>query len=369
MSIPDSDLLDIPEPVKRALVELSRSIDLEKVCNKGANGYTFVGMNRVLNREVAVKFYFWGRDPKYHAEPRNLSAIHSGHVVPIFDAAFVDEEYAYFVMPYFPNGDMDDLIGKGGVSGIKHAVQLTQDILAGLVELHSMRLLHRDLKPQNILINDRGQALIGDFGSVKAIPDGQETVPGSGHSLIFRPPESIRFNHYGFTGDLYQVGILLFQLLGGKLPYDEVAWLSKRERTEYYAIQNNTDRTIFADRIISGKIEQGRVINIETLPPWVCDALRRTVKKACHRVPSHRFESTAAFLAHFAKLASLVHDWQIVDGCPTLLGKVSYRICDSKQNSLYYVEKRIKSGWRRDNAFVYSQIDELVRKIEEVRDI
>jgi serine/threonine protein kinase len=369
MSIPNSDLFDIPEPVKRKLIEFSLSIDLEKVSDKGANGYTFFGMNRVLNREVAVKFYYWGSDPKHHAEPRNLSAIRSDHVVPILDAAFVDEDYAYFMMPYFPNGDMDDLIGKGGVSGIKHAVQLTQDILTGLVELHSLRLLHRDLKPQNILIGERGQALIGDFGSVKVLPEGQETIPGSGHSLIYRPPESIRFNHYGITGDLYQVGILLFQLLGGYLPYNEVDWLNKREMNEYSALISDADRSIFANRVISTKIEQGRVINICTLPPWVCGSLRRTVKRACHIVPSQRFESTAAFLAHIAKLASDIHDWRVVDGCPTLLGKVNYRICDSKQNSLYYVEKRIKSGWRRDNAFVYSKIDELVRIIEEIGDI
>lgn len=357
-------LLAIPNPIKQKLADLSASIDFDKASDKGANGYTFFGKNQVHNRRVAVKFYNWGGDPQYHAEPRNLAAIRSDHVISILDAAFVDNEYAYFVTPFYPKGDMEDLIAKGGVLGNRHAVQLTREVLSGLVELHCLRLLHCDLKPQNVLIDNQGRALIGDFGSVKALPHGTEAVPGSGHSLIYRPPESIATNQYGLRGDLYQVGILLFQLLGGYLPYDEIAWLTKREKREYLAIQNDIDRSIFATRTISSKIQRGRVIDVNTLPPWICKPLRRTVTKACNITPDRRFTSTAEFLAHLARLAPRIHDWQMVQALPTLVGNTSYRIYIRSDRQDLHVEKRIGSGWRRDNSFTAGDISVLVQEIE-----
>jgi len=87
---------------------------------------------------------------------------------------------------------------------------LTRDILSGLSFLHANKLLHRDLKPQNILLADSGSAVIGDFGSVKRLPDGHQTVPGSGHSIIYCPPESASSGTYGISGDIYQVGVTMF---------------------------------------------------------------------------------------------------------------------------------------------------------------
>ena len=75
--------------------------------------------------------------------------------------------------------------------------------------------------------------LIGDFGSVKKIPEDTSTVPGSGHSLIYTPPESITSGKYGIPGDIYQIGMVLYQTLGGHLPYEESVWLNSRELKKY----------------------------------------------------------------------------------------------------------------------------------------
>jgi serine/threonine protein kinase len=216
------ETLDVPMSIKVKLLQLNQNIDFTKRSRKGSNGWLFFGRNRISNQKVAVKFYDWGGDPTYHAEPKNLAAIKSKNVIQILDASFVDRDYAYFLTPYYNHGDLDTEICSG-IQGNIRAVSITRDILSGLSHLHAERLLHRDLKPQNILIGKYKRALIGDFGSVKKVPEERISVPGSGHSLIYTPPESITSGQYGISGDIYQVGIVLFQTLGGAFPYEESA--------------------------------------------------------------------------------------------------------------------------------------------------
>jgi serine/threonine protein kinase len=145
------DILDVPESIKTKLKDLSKHIEITKRSRKGSNGWLFFGQNRIHKQKVAIKFYDWGGDAKYHAEPKNLAAIKSKNVIQILDASFVDRDYAYFLTPYYKHGDLDNEICNG-IRGNIRAVSITRDILSGLSHLHSGALLHRDLKPQNILM-------------------------------------------------------------------------------------------------------------------------------------------------------------------------------------------------------------------------
>ena len=272
------DTLSVPEPIKQKLNDLSKSITFDKQGRKGANGWLFFGQNLVHRQRVAVKFYDWGGDPQYHAEPQFLAQLNADTVISITNASFVDDDYAYFETPFYERGDLDDQLSCGIHENLR-AVRMACDVLSGLSHLHAGGLVHRDLKPQNILLSDDDRAIIGDFGSVKRIPDGHATVPGSGHSLIYRPPESITTNTYGIAGDIYQVGILLYQLLGGSLPYEEVAWLNSRQQREYKRIADPIDQQIFAADAIKNRITSRRILDLHSLPPWVCTQLRRTLSK------------------------------------------------------------------------------------------
>jgi eukaryotic-like serine/threonine-protein kinase len=358
------DTLTVPSPVKQKLRDLSISISFDKQSSKGANGWLFFGTNRLHQQRVAVKFYDWGGDPAYHAEPRYLASLNADNVVTIMDAAFVDAKYAYFVTPFFERGDLDDELSRGIHANLR-AVNFIRDVLSGLSHLHAGRLLHRDLKPQNILVSDDDRALIGDFGSVKRIPDGQLAVPGSGHSLIFRPPESVVTDMYGVTGDLYQVGLVLYQLLGGALPYEETAWLNFCQLKKYRAISDSIDRQVFASAIIKERIKHGRIINLESLPPWVCPQLRRTISKTCNADPQRRYQSCSEFLARIASIRADIHDWRIDEGYPTHHNRMTYRIVNNATTGECLVQKRGTGQWRNDNSFPGSSLEDLVAEIEE----
>ncbi len=358
------DILDVPAPVKEKLLSLRTDIEITRRSRKGANGWLFFGKNRIHQQKVAIKFYDWGGQAIYHAEPKHLASINSTNVISILDASYVDNEYAYFLTPYCKKGDLDKEICSG-IKGNTRALNVTRDILSGLSHLHSQNLLHRDLKAQNILISDDDKGIIGDFGSVKKIPEGNSTVPGSGHSLIYRPPESVSSGLYGIPGDIYQVGILLYQMLGGYLPYEESAWLNSRELNKYRKISDAIDRQIFANECITRKIEKRKIINLSSLPPWVCTPLRTTISRACSLNPQKRYQSCSEFLAKLNAISSDVHDWVIEDGSPTRkCDSCRYRVVLNQKDSYYYVLKEKSAGWRKDNSFEGICLKELVEEIE-----
>ena len=355
------DSLSVPDDIRRSLHDLSESIRFTKHINKGANGWLFFGENLLHRKSVAVKFYNWGGDSSYHAEPAHLARLNSPNVISVMGAALVNNNYAYFITPYHPKGDLDDLIGETELGNIR-AVQIVRAILNGLSHLHGEGLLHRDLKPQNILLSDEGEPIIGDFGSVKKIPEGSQSVPGSGHAIIYRPPESVETGNYGISGDIYQVGIVLFQLLGGHFPYEESSWLNKREVTKYNDTEDLVDRQIYANSIILGKIKRGKVIDNASLPPWVCTTLKRIISKATHKDETKRYQSCSEFLAKLNSAMPSLHNWQIVQGCPTRIGETSYQIQGSCGN--YKINKKRNSDWRRDNSIIANDLKGIVAEIE-----
>ena len=360
------DVFDVPVSIKEKLIELSTSIDINKRSRKGSNGWLFFGQNRIHKQKVALKFYDWSGEAKYHAEPKNLAAINSKNVIKILDASFVDSDYAYFLTPYCKKGDLDTEICNG-IKGNIRAVSVARDILSGLSHLHAQNLLHRDLKAQNILIADDYKAIIGDFGSVKKIPEGNSTVPGSGHSLIYTPPESISSGLFGISGDLYQAGVVFYQILGGKFPYEESSWLNKSDLNRYRCIPDEINRQIFASECIKKKIKRGKIVDPTTLPPWVCVPLRRTISKACNVQPEKRYQSCSEFLARLNSIHDQIHDWKIKDGYPLRQGACRYRILFDNKKSQHFVQKDKGSGWRKDNSFQGQDLQAIVAEIEKYR--
>ena len=354
------DGVGAPEKIRKALRELSINIDFDREATKGANSYLFFGTNRVIGTNVAVKFYYWGSDKTYHAEPQHLAQVQSPNILTIHSAALIDDDWAYFVTPYCQKGDVDDLLQKTCI-GNHEAIDLASQVLSGLTHLHAQRFLHRDLKPSNIYIGDDNRAIIGDFGSVRRLPEGHDSLSASSHSVLYRPPETIRSNKYGYSGDVYQVGILLYQLLGGYLPYEETSWLSRHELKHYNALADPADKSIFVDQCIKSKIASSRILNMSTLPVWVPDSLKKVIKKATNVQPDKRFPNASAFMARLHQLRPDIRNWRIVDGYPTLPADVEFRIVEI--DGIYKVQKNCTGNWRADNSFNSNTFDGLVCEI------
>jgi eukaryotic-like serine/threonine-protein kinase len=353
--------ISIPDSIRVVLDGLSDRYSITTLDRQGGNGYVFKAKNKILDLDVAIKFYYWGSGAQPHTEPRRLLELNSPHILQVFDAGIADDEWAYFVTLYCSEGDLDARLENGFVSN-SQAIALVSDVLSGLSVLHAARLIHRDLKPANIYLRD-ARAIIGDFGSVASLPEGADSVAASQHSVLYRPPESVETNAYTTFGDIYQTGVVLFQLLGGRLPYNEVEWLDRKQREQYNQL-NYPENTCFADQCLLERIRRDRLLDFTSLHPWTSDKLKRVVRKATHLDPFKRFSSAADFLVKLTEALTSLKDWVLQDGCLTLSGPTSYRII--KQNSVYRAQKRKTSAeWRNDNTLdTRNDLRQLILDIE-----
>lgn len=355
----DIKALSAPLEIRGALLEFSKNIEFHREDSKAENGCVFFGTNRVTGMQVTLKYYYWGGKAEYHAEPRQLAQIDAANVLKILDAGLLNEKWAYFITPTCTGGDLDSVLESSPL-GIKSALEYTYQALCGLSHLHASRFLHRDIKPANLYLTEAGAVVIGDFGSVKRLPETATTIPASSHSLIYRPPETIITNSYGIAGDVYQCGLVLYQLLGGLFSYDGLTWLSKREIAQLETLPT-VDKENFIHQCIKAKITAGKAADLASLPPWVPKQIRKIITKACHVEANQRFQSASAFMAKIHENRPAVPDWQVIDGCPTLTAKTSYRIINGETG--YSVQKRVGIDWRNDRTIFGETIEELVEGI------
>jgi len=343
----DLSSLKIPKEIKLKLENIP-SISIKRYIDKSSNGYIFFAHHDILNHDRVIKFYSWAGDSRFHKEPQRLKSIESPNVIKIHHAEMVDDEWAFFVTDYCPEGDLDRKIASKRY-GVHEGLEITRQILNGLSHLHAANLIHQDIKPGNIFLHSQSKVVIGDFGSVKFIPEGLTTTP-SAQSIFYTPPESIIQKKIGTSGDIYQVGIILFQLLGGYFPYEEHAWLDNKQLQLFNNAQDNFERYKIFENTIHRLITKGNLIKINTLPVHVHEDIRKIIRKATHINPGKRYSSCTVFMNELHKSKIQLHDWYIDGEFICLNGHTCYRIkTDKLGNPL--IEKRKDGPWRRDNSY------------------
>ncbi len=309
-------MCELPQAVQQELSALKEHYDNFEENNKGANGYLFFATNKVSHQDVAIKFYAGEVGQHQHDEPRQLASLNSDNVLPIHDARTISDEWGYFITPKCNEGDLDDLIVKK--SSVHLALGTALGICNGVSAIHAKKMLHRDLKPGNIVIHN-DQARIADFGSVKAIESGNEFINASRHSILYRPPESFSTDQYSLKGDVYQIGLLTYQLLGGHLSYDGEEYLSNRDHRTYDQISDPIDKSIFIDNVIKERAESGDLIQLSTLPPWITTSTKRLLKNIIHPNPDNRVSTVADIAAVLTQIRATTFNWQWQEDHPTLL--------------------------------------------------
>ncbi|MBQ8659760.1 MAG: Stk1 family PASTA domain-containing Ser/Thr kinase [Bacilli bacterium] len=196
-----------------------------KSIGEGGMANVYLAYDTILDRDVAVKVLRGdlSNDEKFvrrfQREALNASSLSHPNIVEVYDVGDDNGQY-FIVMEYIDGKNLKDLVKKRGKLTVTEVVDIMSQIADGLSVAHDSYIIHRDIKPQNIMILENGLVKITDFGIAMAMNATQLTqtnsVMGSVHYL---PPEQASGKGSTLKSDIYSMGILMYELLTGTLPY------------------------------------------------------------------------------------------------------------------------------------------------------
>lgn len=199
--------------------------EIEKLIGEGGMANVYLARDTILDRKVAVKVLrgdLAGDEKfvrRFQREALSASSLSHPNIVEIYDVGEDDGNF-YIVMEYIEGKTLKQLIKKRGVLSLSETMDIMLQLLDALATAHDSYIIHRDIKPQNIMIKESGLVKITDFGIAMALNNAQLTqtnsVMGSVHYL---PPEQASGKGSTIRSDIYSLGILMFEMLTGKMPF------------------------------------------------------------------------------------------------------------------------------------------------------
>ncbi|MGK5498553.1 protein kinase domain-containing protein [Streptomyces sp. URMC 125] len=209
---------------------------LRELLGQGGMASVHLAYDTVLDRQVAVKTLHTelGREAsfreRFRREAQSVAKLTHTNIVSVFDSGEDELDGAlvpYIVMEYVEGqplrSALDEDVARLGAMPSDKALKITADVLAALDASHEMGLVHRDIKPGNVMLNRRGVVKVMDFGIARAMQSGVTSMTQTGMVVgtpQYLSPEQALGRGVDARSDLYSVGIMLFELLTGRLPFD-----------------------------------------------------------------------------------------------------------------------------------------------------
>ena len=178
-----------------------------------------------LDREVALKVMHaeLARDEefvrRFIGEAKSVARLSHQNVVAVFDQG-ADGPFLYLAMEYVPGRTLKELLRDSGRFSPATALEIMTGVLDGLAAAHASGIVHRDVKPENVLVTADGRIKVADFGLARALSAAGHTRAGLLIGTVaYVPPEQVTGGTTGPRGDVYSAGVMLFELLTGRLPF------------------------------------------------------------------------------------------------------------------------------------------------------
>lgn len=197
-----------------------------KYLGGGGMSNVYLVKDKILNRDVAVKvinippYEKEKAVERFEREVQNTTILSHSNVVNVLDVEEDDNCY-YLVMEYIEGPTLKEYLCKEGKLSADEAVEMTLQILKGIAHAHHHRIIHRDIKPQNILMTKNGTLKILDFGIARALSE--TALTETNHvmgSVQYLSPEQAKGQSTDESSDIYSIGIVLYELLTGHPPFN-----------------------------------------------------------------------------------------------------------------------------------------------------
>ena len=247
---------------------------------KGGMGVVYLAEHMTLKKKFAVKSLSseLTQDPqfreRFYQEAKNQALLDHTNIVQATDF-FEENHQFFFVMEYVDGQDLGELIRTKGNLQEKEALSIFKDILQGLNLAHDKGIIHRDVKPTNILIDKSGRARIMDFGIAVMVGGQRLTATGAtvGSPCYMSPEQIVHPQNIDHRSDVYSAGIVLYEMLVGDVPFDA--------ETDY-AVK---------DQQVNTSTPDPRQRN-----PKISPELAQIIFKAMEKASDKRFQNCAEFL-------------------------------------------------------------------------
>ena len=269
------------DTVVRLNAALEGRYRIDRELGEGGMAMVYLADDLRHERKVAVKVLkpelaaVVGAD-RFLAEIKTTANLQHPHILPLFDSGEADS-FLFYVMPYVEGESIRELITKEKQLGVKDALSITRKVSDALDYAHEHGVVHRDIKPGNVLLSERGEPLVADFGIALAVAQaGGGRITETGLSLgtphYMSPEQATGDRDVDARSDVYALGCVLYEMLSGRPPF-------------------------------SASTAQGVLVQILTTDPPSITGLRRTVPlhvegvlaRALEKLPADRFKSAAEF--------------------------------------------------------------------------
>ncbi len=232
---------------------------IERIIGEGAFGRVYLAFDTRLRRNVAIKELLAVREQtdrdayeryveRFQREARATGTIQHANVVTAYDLHVDAQGNNYLVMEYVDGTNLRDLLAQVGTLPDARAIAITMDIANALEAVHEQEIVHRDVKPANIMITRRGTAKLMDFGIARIPHESQLTVTSGSHPgtpIYMSPEQSSSYGYIDGRSDLYSLGLVLYEMLVGE-PFS-------RNRQPIGVVRPNLARPLIAiiDRLLA----------------------------------------------------------------------------------------------------------------------
>ncbi|MEV0229026.1 Stk1 family PASTA domain-containing Ser/Thr kinase [Nonomuraea sp. NPDC050786] len=199
---------------------------IESRIARGGMATVYLALDVRLDRTVALKVMHrsLAEDPafvrRFIGEAKSVASLSHPNVVHVFDQG-TDNDVVYLSMEYVPGRTLRDILRERGRLPAREALEIMIPVLAALGAAHQAGMVHRDVKPENVLMTDDGRVKVVDFGLARAIEATNQTRTGVMIGTIgYMAPEQVTLGATDVRSDVYAAGIMLFELVTGQQPYD-----------------------------------------------------------------------------------------------------------------------------------------------------
>jgi len=279
-----------------------------KELGRGGMAVVYRALDPNIGREVALKLMSreFLADPEFHnrfvREARAIGALQSSAIVPLHDFG-EDKGQPFLVMRLMTGGSLVERLHQGAMS-VEEVSQFLTRIAEALDEAHAKGIIHRDLKPGNILLDHKGDAYLADFGIVKLLESNSMTSRGAIGTPAYMSPEHFE-GEVSARSDIYALGVITFQLLTGKLPF--------QARTPSEWLKSHLMDTPLSLRQVNSQLPL---------------ALQPILERALAKNPEHRFQSAGEMARAMSAVVNQHSTGQLVsqpasqrfEDKPTVLG-------------------------------------------------